>query len=64
MKLLKKFVIQHQIEYVSSTKKMHLPSPIFSVLHMAGISQNSYNKQLTVNEEGSDACGEKKIKQL
>lgn len=52
MKLLEEFVKQHQIEYVPSTNKMHLPSPVF-VLHMAGISQSSYNK------EESDACGEK-----
>lgn len=56
MKLLKKFVMHHQIEYVSSTNKMHLPSPVFCVLHMAGISQNSYNKQLTNSQQGGKWC--------
>jgi len=60
MKLLNKFVIQHRFEYGSSTSKMHLPSPIFCVLHMTGISQNCIiNSLLTVNKERSDACGEK-----
>lgn len=59
MKLLKKFVIKHQIEYLSSTNKMYLSSLVFCVLHVAGMKQNSNNKQLTINTEGSVACGEK-----
>lgn len=50
MKLLNKFVIEHQIEYLSSTNKMYLSCLIFCVLHEAGMKQNSYNKQSTQKE--------------
>lgn len=59
MKLLKKAVIQYQVEYVYFTNKTHLPSLIFCLCHMAGRSQNFYSKQFTY-KDGSDVVGKSK----